>query len=375
MFWRLRNRIRSLVADWKVIRGAVREHGKAAREASGKPITSQIAEIMALRRGRGRLAPDEYYQYCLFDDQRYTWEQKREFLGRQLEYDLWELFGSWRWHAIANDKLVTHGLFLSMQLPTPQLYALFHPVRVFGSLPALRDGASLAAFLRSKVSYPFIAKPVLGMWGKDIYSVKELDAATGELVLVNGSRIPVEEFAAQAATKSAGGYLFQELLQPHTSIEDLCGRRICSVRMVTVLDPEPKLISTLWKIAVGRSMADNYWEPGNLVAPVDASSGVVGEVITGLGLARRVVSDHPDTGRRLVGITLPDWEEAVDLCLRGTASLPGLRMQAWDVALTDRGPVLLEVNIIGGLRLPQLVVNAGLYRGALRALLIDHGYT
>jgi hypothetical protein len=50
---------------------------------------------------------------------------------------------------------------------------------------------------------------------------------------------------------------------------------------------------------------------------------------------------------------------------------PGLRMQAWDVAPTERGPVLVEVNIGGDFNLPQLAHATGLMDERFRAFL-DH---
>ena len=374
MFWALRQRMGGLSQDVQALYSAVREHGKGARSASGKPLLAQVAEMIALRRGAGRLAPDEYYQYGLYDDGRFDAEQKRAFLGRQLEYDLWKLFDSWPWHAVANDKLLAYTLFDGLHLPTPELYAIYHPVRRHGQIRVVRTAAELGGFLRQGAPYPMIVKPILGMWGKSVYAVEYLDHAKDELVLVNGARIGVDEFAAMVASGGQKGYLFQELLRPHPLIEELCGSRICSVRVVTLLDPDPEVISTLWKVAAGGAMADNFWEPGNLVGPVDAETGKVGRLFTGMGLQRRAVSDHPDTGKCLVGVTLPDWKRVIEVCLEATASLPGLKMQAWDIALTERGPVLLEVNIIGGLRLPQMVADSGLNRGALKELLRKHGY-
>ena len=49
-------------------------------------------------------------------------------------------------------------------------------------------------------------------------------------------------------------------------------------------------------------------------------------------------------------------------------------MQAWDVALTDKGPSLLEINFNGGMRLPQLVAGRGLYHGYFQQLLKWHRY-
>ncbi|ADE15287.1 conserved hypothetical protein [Nitrosococcus halophilus Nc 4] len=372
MLWRLRQRVARISEDLGALCRAVREHGEAAREASGKSLWGQVVEMIALRSGFGHLAPDEYYQYCLFDDQRFSPEQKQAFLGRQMEYDLWKLFNSQHWHAIANDKLVAYSLFEALQLPTPKLYAAYHPIRRHGALTVVRNGAELGQFLREQAPFPLVAKPVLGMWGKGVYAVDCFDGECDELVLVNGRRIAVTEFVETLEPLAEKGYLFQELLKPHPVVSDLCGNRICSVRMVTLLDPVPQVISTLWKVAAGGAMADNFWEPGNLVGPIGAETGVVGQMFTGLGLQRRDVSEHPDTGKWLVGVTLPDWGRALELCLEGTASLPGLKMQAWDIALTDRGPVMLEVNIIGGLRLPQLVVDAGINRGPLKDLLHKH---
>jgi hypothetical protein len=222
---------------------------------------------------------------------------------------------------------------------------------------------------------PCIVKPIFGMWGRDIHAIREYDRHNDRVVLANGTELEVQALLKRFHFNFSHGLLFQELLKPHPAIAEVCGARICSVRIVTLVDARgPRLLSTLWKVATGSSMADNYWEPGNLVAPVDPESGEVGQAITGLGRDIRCIDRHPDTGRRLRGVILPDWAEAVAVCLRATASLPGIPMQAWDVALTDRGPVLLEVNVNGGMRLPQLVIDTGLYRGHFKQFLKQYGY-
>ena len=52
---------------------------------------------------------------------------------------------------------------------------------------------------------------------------------------------------------------------------------------------------------------------------------------------------------------MPDWADVSELCVRAAQCLPDLRLQHWDIALTDRGPVALEVNVLGGLRTHQIV--------------------
>jgi hypothetical protein len=180
---------------------------------------------------------------------------------------------------------------------------VYHPWRAFDGVPTLATRESPVAFLR-------------------------------------GERVTPESAAsAFDARKDQSGTLLQELLVPHPEIARLAGDRLCSVRMVALVAAAgARLISCVWKIATGRSMADNYWEPGNLIAPIDIETGAIGRPFMGLGRDVRFVDDHPDTGRPLAGITRRDWSRAVSLCLTATRSVPGLPMQAWDVALTIRIP-------------------------------------
>jgi hypothetical protein len=67
----------------------------------------------------------------------------------------------------------------------------------------------------------------------------------------------------------------------------------------------------------------------------------------------------------------PNWTTLTGLCLKAARAFPGLRMQAWDVAPTERGPVLVEVNIGGDFNLPQLAHATGLMDERFRAF-SDH---
>lgn len=354
----------------------MRAQGPAARQDTGKSLSAQFREIVALRRGSGKLDPDEYYQYCLYDDRRFTWPQKTEFLGRRLENGLIPVLREGWWIGLAHDKLVTAAFLRGLGFPVPDTYALYHPWRAFDGAAALPTRRALVAWLRGGTDRPFVAKPVTGMWGTHVMAICRYEPAIDALHLTNGTRMTPDAIAdAFDGRRDPGGTVLQELLLPHADVREACGERICSVRMVAVVDaPGPRLIATVWKIATGGSMADNYWEPGNLIASVDPQTGRIGRPFTGLGRNIQFVETHPDTGRRLTGFELPDWRRAVELCLDAARSVPGIPMQAWDVALTSRGPVLLELNVNGGMRLPQLAAGAGLYRGEFRTFLQRFGY-
>jgi hypothetical protein len=353
----------------------LRKNARAAQRETGKSVPSQIREIIALRMGAGQLLPHEYYQYRLYDDRQYTWSEKKKFLGSRLENGLIRVLKEEPWLGLASDKLASYAFFEGLGFSTPRTFGVCHAYRRFGRVPTLRTRDELAQFLRTTAPSPFVAKPIFGMWGKDVWVVLGYSPQSDRLLLMDRSEVGVESFIDHLSHRLGTGVLLQELLRPHPAIGEVCGDRICSVRMVSLIDRSgPRLISTLWKIATGSNMADNYWSPGNMVAAVDAASGRVARPFTGLGRDIRHLDQHPDTGRTIHGMVLPDWKDAVDLCLDATATLPGIPMQAWDIALTSRGPVILEVNVNGGMRLPQLTRQGGLYTEEMRHFLASFGY-
>ncbi|HKM61760.1 MAG TPA: sugar-transfer associated ATP-grasp domain-containing protein, partial [Acidisphaera sp.] len=113
------------------------------------------------------------------------------------------------------------------------------------------------------------------------------------------------------------------------------------------------------KIATGDNPADNFWRAGNMLGAIDLCSGVITRTVSGTGADITVNASHPDTQAPIVGTQIPDWDQATALVRVAAQALPGIRTQSWDVALTDSGPVLLEVNYGGDLNLAQLAHGAG----------------
>jgi hypothetical protein len=351
--------------------------GRGMRHAAmhhGKGFLAQLAEIWRLRFGQSRLSPKEYYYYRLYDDQAYSYEEKRRFLGRAGWDQVYRQCNALDWWAIAHDKLTFYALMKGQDLPLPENRALFHPFRRCGDLPVCRSTVDLAACLRERMVYPAFAKPVAGIRSVGVAGLRAFDAAADSLILHDGRSLRVEDYLREIAPYQADGYLFQEMLRPHAEIARLTGGRLTTARLIVGIEAEgPRLMHALWKIPVGAHPADNFWRPGNLLAALDVDLGTVQRVVSGFGPEQQVVDRHPDSGERLFDAALPDWSAAVAQCLKAAALLSGLRLQAWDVALTDRGPVLLEVNVGGDFNLPQLARGAGIMDEGFRAFVARAG--
>ena len=57
------------------------------------------------------------------------------------------------------------------------------------------------------------------------------------------------------------------------------------------------------------------------------------------------------------------------MALRAAQAVPGLPLQAWDIALCPNGPVLVEANIGGDVNLPQIASGDGIMNDRLAAFL------
>jgi hypothetical protein len=341
------------------------------RDRTGKPIIDQMREIARLWLGSSRLPPSHYYAYELYDDSRYTFAEKKEFVGWG-----WQVLGrrlnNPEWTAICDDKLMCYGLFRGLGLPHPEIYAVYHPNgRTFGPVPSLQTPRQMAEFLRHRMRYPFFGKPVRDCRGGGASLVEAIDRDRDLLLLAGGANMSVDDYVrevpvALCAGKKVranrpSGYLFQELIVQHPLINRLSGGRVSTLRLVVLLgDDGPRLFRVSWKLPVGNNITDHaIGVRGNIKCSIDRATGRVERVYQGLGpedknvyalgMFGKLIQAHPDTREGLTDVQLPYWDKTVALCLQAAAAFPGIRYQSWDIAMGVEGPMLLELNHLGGI--------------------------
>lgn len=369
-------RAKHLVATLRALGSAALE----ARRKSGKPVAAQLAEIVALR--RGGLAAGEYYVYSLFDDSRFGPAEKREYVGRRFQWSVFRqvndpglvapsgIAGSW-------NGMVDKGLFgLLMQaadLATPRTLAVFDPAGA--ELPGtetLRVHADLDAFLRAIGDEGAFTKPARAASGDDAFAIRSVRG--DDAVLGNGDVVPLRTLLP--AVTARGRTLVQELLRPHPVLEQVVGSTVATVRLLVLRSPRASIVHrAVLRIPAGRAMVDNFHNgtTGNALAVVVPDTGRVAAAWHGVGPTQRRLERHPDTGRPLPGLRLPDWQRARELVERASRLLAGMALQSWDLALTERGPVLIEVNDVSSVDVLQLCGPPGLLDGQLEAFLRERG--
>ena len=332
-----------------------------------------VKDYARLAFGPGRLSLDEYLALRLFDPKLYADADKRAFVGLTQSRKIW---GTANFHAenfaLAENKIAADALFAAYGFRTTPTLALFCN-RVAGQSPRLlRSAAQLGEFLRNPVHYPLFAKPLDGFQSLGSASIDRYDLASDCLITVSGQPLPLAQFAADVDANYGHGYLLQRRVSPHAAVRAICGDRLATVRLLTTMsEGGPRIIRACWKIPAGVHGADNFWRPGNLLAQLDLTKGEVIRVIRGVGMTLEEVTNHPDSGASLVGVTVPNWSEVARTALEAAKVLPDLKLVGWDIAPVDEGAMLVELNHTPDFILPQLADRRGMMDAVFKSFLAE----
>lgn len=253
---------------------------------------------------------------------------------------------------LVEDKSVFYPLCEGVGLPTPRLLALFSgPSAWLADRGCFVASSGLLNQVNRQSWDAFVMKPDKGVYGRGVYMV----TSAGDGNWVDQSGDVFSENGFERYCNSYPGYcryLLQERLHNHPEISALTGvTTLQTVRVITVSagDGRPgEVVLANWRIAGDDSITDNfdYGRGGNLLAEIDVVSGCVRRAVGPVPEHQGVcaIGEHPRTGAALTGFRLPHWQEVREVVLAGTAHFAPLRLLGWDIAITQRGPVLIEAN-------------------------------
>jgi hypothetical protein len=342
---------------------------QAAAQVTGRSLPAIVMEALLLRLGGARLGLTEYIDYQLYQDD-LSWEQKRRFGGRRQQSVMEEILVDDYSRFISLDKVTMYALLDGYGLAIPRLRATYGTLRPTG-VRQLHSVAELSDFLHAPANRPLYFKRAFGSYGRGNVVVTACE--DGQVVTGGGKRIALGTFAAQLGDAGPLGWLLQEPLRSHSAIVEWTGSdKVSGVRLHTFLTRHGVVAThAVFKINAGKLDSDNFAHgaSGNMLASDDIASGSICRTAAGVGPDQRTNAPHPVSGRNLVGLTLPYWEQTVALATEAQKAFPGFLCPGWDIAICDDGPRILEVNAFGDIDLPQHASRTPFANDALLALM------
>jgi hypothetical protein len=184
--------------------------------------------------------------------------------------------------------------------------------------------AEFAGFL--KEHRVIMAKPINSICGKGIEKITVPDGCDADALFKR--------------LKDGGQVLVEECVVQHGDMARLYPGSVNTLRLVSVANKDGvRIVSRVLRMGSG-GVVDNF-NSGGLLTAADENGVVFTDAINENS---EVFSVHPLTGITFKGIRVPCFKEAEELVKEAAGLIPNLRYVGWDVAFTEKGPLLIEAN-------------------------------
>ncbi len=246
-------------------------------------------------------------------------------------------------YPLADDKLLTKEILSAANVPVPRTLAV---------CTGLADIPRAIGRLDDESS--FVVKPASSSGGQGILVVTNR-VEPGRWRRAGGNEVTAASLQQHLAEIIFGAYsgdrtdraFVEERVVPHQVFGDLWADGLCDLRIIT-LAAQP--IMAMLRIPTTRSAGRANLHQGGIGLAIDMASGKSFRAWSQGG----TLSVHPESGRELLGLTMPDWPAVLDTAHRAGAALP-LGYLGTDVVVdAHRGPLVLEVNVRPGLEIQNV---------------------
>ncbi len=268
-------------------------------------------------------------------------EFRYSFLSRLESNDYLSLLNPNRYAALARDKFLTHLILERNGIPTPELYAYYNPEK---------SGADFNAVLhdlQSKRVSSCVAKPAVdGAHGQGVFVCNGIDYESDDCIMIksNGERLSLRLFCEQNKSSS---WLFEGRVVQSAQIGNINPSSVNTIRLMTALYPDGHVnaFAAFMKFGRAGSDVDNAGSGGNIDCAFDVDTGTCYNTVQFNSYSSVIKCDrHPDSNILINGMRIENWDEIKREICEYQSRIPELKAIGWDVALTDDGPVIIEIN-------------------------------
>lgn len=249
---------------------------------------------------------------------------------------------------IADDKLLTKRVLERHGIPTQKIYAVVTRAR------------DLSDFHWERLPSSFVIKPNRGFGGGGIIVIRHRKkVAAGEepvYIAVDRTEWPISKLNEHirdildgrfSLTNSPDIAFIEERIKLHSAFEEVTYRGIPDIRII-VFNRVP--VMSMVRLPTASSHGKANVSQGAVAVGIDLATGRATNAV--VKKPRRVrIETHPDTGAPLLDLTVPFWDEILQIAVK-TSEASGLGFIGVDIALDrDKGPIVMELNARPGLEI------------------------
>ena len=184
----------------------------------------------------------------------------------------------------------------------------------------------------------FMSKPYDGLGGADVKKEYSKDIENKEEYFNNAIKNRI---------------FLEELVKQHPDMNKLCEKSVNTMRIMTFNDHgKSRIIWMGLRVGNGINSIDNFHAQG-MAVNIDINTGkLVGNAID---KDLNEYEEHPFTHVKFDGFQIPCFEEAKKMVLEASLRSDKILVVGWDVAISDKGPVIIEGNRRPGFDIVQVL--------------------
>lgn len=312
---------------------------KDVHKDSGKSYVFLLKDFIHLKRTKG-ISIEEYRNFR-FENQ--GKEFRDSFLSGAEQRPFIDLLNPKKYYTIARNKYFAHLFLAERGVRTSELYCYYNPEgRVqYGNIAF--DHNSVVNVLKKQQVRSCVIKTTETSYGNGVIVVKDIEYLKNGCLLHLFDDTDVELMNLLQHEP----LVFESLIKQTAQVESFNASSVNTVRFMTTLYPsgEVKIIATFMKIGRNGRCVDNAGSGGNVDAAVDIASGRIYNTIQFNGYRNiKSITHHPDSGNLIEGVVIENWKKIKEDVKQFQRSMPFLKAIGWDIAITDNGPVVIEMN-------------------------------
>lgn len=299
-----------------------------------------VSEYELLYQKKG-LTTDEYYD---FEFDKRSERFKKEFLGLNEQRYYLDYLNPVKYYSLARNKFLAHKVLEGTGIRKSTLYCYYQPeARYSTEEDCSSDLEGLVRVLKSKNVRSCVIKTTESSHGDNVLVINDISYRDSDAILTrfDGKELMLSSVLGQDPL------IFESVVRQTKQFSAFNKSSVNTVRFMTTLWPDgsAKVIATFIKIGRSGRCVDNAGGGGNVDVCVDVESGEIKYAIQFDGWHKITeIDNHPDSGEPLNGVIIENWQSIKLEVERFQQAFPFCKAVGWDIAITDDGPVVIEVN-------------------------------
>lgn len=307
------------------------------------PVTKRIGvmkDYLELSRAKG-LTKEEYYDFE-FENQDASF--RNSFLGLNEQRFYLEYLNPIKYYSLARNKFFAHKLMENTGVRKTELFCYYQPEARFIICDECASNLNdVLKILRRKSVHSCVIKSTESSHGDNVQVINSIVYQEQDAILTchDGKEFMLSSIIGSDAL------IFESVVRQTKQFAGFNESSINTVRFMTTLWPDgsARVIATWFKVGRAGKCVDNAGSGGNVDAAVNFETGEIYNVVQFDGWRKaKAIDRHPDSGSLLNGVVIDHWEDIKAEVIRFQQAFPYCKAAGWDIAITDEGPVIIEVN-------------------------------